>query len=149
MPTGAGGEFTQPKNRGWPFPMGWVKTSRRTRSSSASGVTPASGSGRSSSAARSAGVIGVKTGRSRIAAQVVGDQVDGGMGEPPELGRIHRQRSRRNAGELDEIGVTDVSFQWGGPERGRRRTGRDSDARAGRSPPAPWRGSTRTARGPG
>ena len=29
-------------------------------------------------------------------AEVIGHQVDGGVGEPPELGRIHRQRRRRS-----------------------------------------------------
>ena len=41
-PIGAGGEFTQPKNRGWPLPIACGKTAERKRSSMASGARPAS-----------------------------------------------------------------------------------------------------------
>src|SRR6058998_2497130 len=57
-PIGAGGELTQPKKRGWPFPMACGRTAVRKRSMMTSGRAPASPSASCMSVARSAGCIG-------------------------------------------------------------------------------------------
>src|SRR5918999_256269 len=64
-PARSGGELTQPCQRGWPLPNGWVRTSAAISSSSAPMSHPSSGQLSSRHRAASSLATGAKTGPSR------------------------------------------------------------------------------------
>ena len=85
MPMGAGGGFTQPQKRGWPFPNGYGATCAANSSRIASTSCPAFGGGspeelrgevlREGLEGRLAGRLG----------QILGDQIDDPVAHPPDL----------------------------------------------------------------
>ena len=64
-----GGGLIQPKNAGWPFPIGYGRTSRSAVATSSSSVAGSSGSGRPSSCSRRSSGSGCQTGPDGSAAR--------------------------------------------------------------------------------
>ena len=95
--SGAGGEFTQPKKRGWPLPIGWGEDLAPARGRAAlSGARPGPAASAPASAARSAGVIGWKTGRSRMPSRWSATRSTARVAEAAErLGVDGRRRTGR------------------------------------------------------